>query len=71
MLFKSAGIIHLFFPAAIIRGALAAIYVDGIYVGEYDFSNGKANVPSGPTVQMNCLYLDAGIHEVYTFNRLN
>ena len=43
-------------------GGIVALYVDGVYVGEYD-CYGNA-VVEGPTASMRSLYLEAGNHTV-------
>jgi hypothetical protein len=46
------------------RGALAALYVNERFAGMYDFSNNAADVVNGTTVELNDVYLNAGVNTV-------
>ncbi|NLG53605.1 MAG: hypothetical protein GX541_06470, partial [Clostridiales bacterium] len=46
------------------NGALAAVYVNGRYMGQYDFNNNRAGVIYGTLAEMNSVYLEEGINSV-------
>jgi uncharacterized protein YjdB len=44
------------------EGAIANIYINDRYMGQYDFCNGRPMSPKGPVALMNSIYLTEGIH---------